>query len=201
MNKLNISLEILDIVINKDRPKILYLEKKITSYSTNKDFSDIYHVKVTNNKINIYDYKGKNIKAEFNLTQFKKMYKEFYNSERNWDPTKLEPINDKRLPDICMDQLKTDNYLFVLDNNYDILGFCKLSILKYDNINFPVINVDELFVDEKERNKGIATYLLEYSEKCITKRHNSKILSISVYNNNIKALNLYKKFGFKEFKR
>jgi len=70
------------------------------------------------------------------------------------------------------------------------------AILQYQNI-YDRFELDNIFVLEKYRNKGIASALLEYM---IEEGKNNKIINITleVREDNIKAINLYKKFGFVE---
>lgn len=191
MSKIIISLEdSTDITISNT--KIIHLEKEITSYSTTKYFSNIYRLTFSNNKFKIYNLKGSIINVEFPLSQFKKYYKEFLEYEKQFDSKNKIP-NDKNLANICIDEIKTGYMYFVMNENYDILGFSSIYRVKYNHIK-----IRNLFVGKEFRNKGIATELLEFGEKYLGKKYNSKIIDINVYRENIKAFELYRKFGFKE---
>ena len=59
--------------------------------------------------------------------------------------------------------------------------------------------IDGLYVDIKYRNNGIATKLIENALNVI-KDINVAVVDINVMANNNVAINLYKHFGFNEFR-
>ena len=81
--------------------------------------------------------------------------------------------------------------------------FCKCIV--YDDINikgaiffeeiYEKVDIDYVIVNNNYRRKGVASKLLEYlidycKEKCISN------ITLEVNENNIAAINLYKKYGF-----
>ena len=88
---------------------------------------------------------------------------------------------------------------YLIDENYhafkavvngEIVGFVALELTDE-------VNIDSIAVKKEFRNLGIATKLLEETEKFAKERH-YKALSLEVGYKNITAFLLYEKFGFKE---
>ena len=78
---------------------------------------------------------------------------------------------------------------YILDNK--MVGFLEYSLI-YDRIE-----IDNLLVDDKYRNQGIGTKLMAY---LVSLAINYMVVNITLevrVSNNI-AINLYKKFGFRE---
>lgn len=104
----------------------------------------------------------------------------------------IEKINDKSLIEetfnkIFNQDLKLNIYSNILIYKEDkILGF-----LIYDLI-YDRCEIEYIGVLEEYRNKHIASKLMEY----LIDKYNNISLEVNV--NNIKAINLYKKYGFKE---
>ena len=125
-------------------------------------------------------------------------------------------ICDGLLTKLIQDERQYDN---LIDKNFIVKNYFKNTIKNKDNILLcyeedniikgyiylkPVINdntkgylIDGLYVDAKYRNNGIATKLIE-NALSITK--DVDFIDINVMVHNIDAINLYKKFGFSEFK-
>lgn len=76
------------------------------------------------------------------------------------------------------------------------LGDKPIGFINYD-IMYERAELNYIFINEKFRNNNYASLLVKYMEndcyksKCIN-------ISLEVENNNLAALNLYKKFGFKK---
>lgn len=79
--------------------------------------------------------------------------------------------------------LEIKNYKIIMSND-KIIG-CYL-VTKKDND----ILIDEIFIEESYRDKGIGTNIIN----AILKEHN--IVYLWVYKENVKAISLYKKLGF-----
>lgn len=69
-----------------------------------------------------------------------------------------------------------------------VLGYLEIRLVD------GVIDIMNLFVDENERKKGIATALMK---EVINKENYNRIM-LEVNENNIEAIRLYTKLGFKE---
>ena len=69
-----------------------------------------------------------------------------------------------------------------------VIGFIHVSILDRD------VNVINIVVDKDYRNHGVGSKLLDN----IIKENDNKVFYLEVAVNNISAINLYKKYGFKE---
>lgn len=96
-----------------------------------------------------------------------------------------------------------DNILIVAKNNErEIIGYAYCKIITCEN--GPTINhitlLDGLYVDEKYRNQGVATQLIEKAKKW-SKDIGAKYFELNVISSNVKAFKLYQKLGFFEFEK
>ena len=80
---------------------------------------------------------------------------------------------------------------FVMYFDGDCLGFMQFSVI-YDRIE-----LDYIYVNEISRNNGIASNLVAFLIKQMEDNKYQNI-SLEVSKENIPAINLYKKYGFKE---
>lgn len=78
------------------------------------------------------------------------------------------------------------NYLIYLENN-KLIGY-----IYYSDI-YERVEINQVEVNNSRRNCGIASKLMEYLIETL-----DKSITLEVRNNNIYAIMLYKKFGFKE---
>lgn len=80
------------------------------------------------------------------------------------------------------------NNTLVADSNGEILGYIVISKIQNE------INIDNIAVRPDMRQKGIGSSLLEF----VIKENPNSIFFLEVRPSNTPAINLYKKFGFKE---
>ncbi len=90
-----------------------------------------------------------------------------------------------------------DNILLCYEEDEIIKGYIYLKLVNNDNKKGYLI--DGLYVDNEYRNNGIATKLIENALNVI-KKANISVVDINVMTNNSVAINLYKRFGFNEFR-
>lgn len=90
-----------------------------------------------------------------------------------------------------------ENILLCYEENNIIKGYIYLK--QIINNNKKGYLIDGLYVEELYRNKGIASKLIEKALN-ITKDNGIEVLEINVMSQNKKAIKLYKKYGFNEFK-
>lgn len=90
-----------------------------------------------------------------------------------------------------------DNILLCYEEDKIIKGYIYLKLVNNDNKKGYLI--DGLYVDNEYRNNGIATKLIENALNVI-KKANISVVDINVMANNSVAINLYKRFGFNEFR-
>jgi len=88
-----------------------------------------------------------------------------------------------------------NNILLCYEEDNIIKGYIYLKPVNNDNQNGYLI--DGLYVDITYRNNGIATKLID---NALTIIKDVDFIDINVMSQNIDAINLYKKFGFNEFK-
>lgn len=100
--------------------------------------------------------------------------------------------------DYFINVIKDKNNILICDEEKDVLkGYIYLKYI--DNDNGKGYLIDGLYVEEKYRNRGIASNLIE---RALTMVKDEKIdyIDINVMANNMDAINLYKRFGFSEFR-
>ena len=90
-----------------------------------------------------------------------------------------------------------ENILLCYEENNIIKGYIYLK--QIINNNKKGYLIDGLYVEELYRNKSIASKLIEKALN-ITKDNGIEVLEINVMSQNKKAIKLYKKYGFNEFK-
>lgn len=117
-----------------------------------------------------------------------------YNEE---DTTKINELgtllnsNFKKL--FHIENLPETENILVYKKEGELLGF-----LHYSKI-YETIEIQNIIVDKKWRNHGIATSLLEHL--IINNEENSERIILEVNENNIEAIKFYTKHNFKEIKR
>lgn len=77
------------------------------------------------------------------------------------------------------------------EGNYYYLKLEKIGYIEYQ-IKYEVLDITDLFIEENKRRKGYASSFIKELEK----EKIDKIM-LEVKEDNIKAINLYKKHGFK----
>ncbi len=87
-----------------------------------------------------------------------------------------------------INDLNKNEKIYVYKENNKILGFIHISI------NFEVVDLLNIVVNEKERNKGIGTILMDYMITDLPS-NTSRIL-LEVNEKNIDAIKLYYRFNF-----
>ena len=124
-----------------------------------------------------------------------KLLTKLIKDERQYDNSIEEKIIVK---DYFKNNIKNeDNILLCHEEDKTINGYIYLKLVDANNKRGYLI--DGLYVDEEYRNNGIGTRLIESSLNII-KDTNIEFIDINVLAHNNNAINLYKKFGFNEFK-
>lgn len=113
------------------------------------------------------------------LIDYKK--KTIYEYAKNLSEGEIDKINNYVENDVL--KFLNDYFNIVIDNK--VIG-CLLITNKDDGIL-----LDEIFIEEEFRNKGIGTNIIKDVLK------NNDIVYLWVYKENIQAISLYKKLGFK----
>lgn len=116
----------------------------------------------------------------------------------------IDNINEvEEIQNIFCDVYKQKNELITTMTANPYVKICTYSVdnnvvafIQYQDI-YDRFELDNIYVLEMYRNKGIASILLDYM---IEKGKNKEITNITleVRKDNIKAINLYKKYGFIE---
>ena len=96
-----------------------------------------------------------------------------------------------------------NNCLFIAKDNYNLAigyAFCKI-ITSDDGPHIDHIAlIDGLYVNEEYRHQGIATKLIDECKKWAAEE-GAKIIELNVMSENVNAINLYQKIGFKELEK
>lgn len=120
------------------------------------------------------------------------LFKKFLNSEGKYDGNYIERENIKSFEKDLIDNTKT---LYVAKENEIVEGFLYAYISKSKNEKEEVAHLCFLYVDEKYRNKKVATNLIQ---KFINEMKLIGItnIDVKVFEENEIAKKLYKKFEF-----
>jgi len=121
-----------------------------------------------------------------------KLLEKLIMDEKKYDSSIMNVHIENYFKEVVKNQ---DNILLVYEENNIIKGY--IFFKKLDKENGYLI--DGLYVEEEYRNLGIAKKLLTEGLKLI-KNRNIDYIGINVLANNKIAFDLYKSFGFKEFK-
>ena len=140
-------------------------------------------------KVNINDYED-----------IVNLYKQLFDSEKKFDDNivrtyKIDEKEEKRIKK----SIKSRKGIFLvaeIDNK--IVGLIDGYIMESIYYNEKISYLAHLCVDEKYRNKEIGSKLIEeFSE--ISKKKGVKYVTLSAFEKNIPATNLYNKHGFESY--
>ena len=116
----------------------------------------------------------------------------------NWRPDLFLSVDEV----IKKEELKEkiDNKeIFVAKVQNDIVGYIIFNIKEKNNPNMRYrkqLHIEAICVDEKNRGRGIGTELLKFV-RIIAKKNNCTDMYLTVNEENINAIKIYEKFGFK----
>lgn len=127
------------------------------------------------------------------------LYKQLYEAEVPYDDnlSKEYLLKDKQKK-LIKDRIKSRKKVFlVAETDNMIIGL--IDGFMMDNICYleKEAYLDHLCVDERYRNQKVATELIEAFTKKV-KEKGAKYIKLNAFENNIKAVNFYKKNGFTE---
>ena len=119
--------------------------------------------------------------------------------ESQFDPNLNENCT---ITDNYCNKIGLDGHKFLLiEDEGEIVGYLYGFIAQMpDVINQPAAFLDALYVDEKSRKKGYASVLFSDFKKFAQEKGACRI-ELKVFSSNQKALGLYEKLLFKEFKK
>jgi len=87
-------------------------------------------------------------------------------------------------------------YVFEIHFDNEIVGYVIFATLFSFEFGGTIAFLDELYISEKMRGKGLGKMAVEFAKK-FAKEQNYKVLYLEVEPHNEKAQELYKKTGFK----
>ncbi|MBP6993889.1 GNAT family N-acetyltransferase [Candidatus Woesebacteria bacterium] len=108
----------------------------------------------------------------------------------------LQDVLKSRSEDYFYSVLSTDTILVALEET-TLVGFIQFGKVSYDSIqpNEYDIELKKIFIDTAHHRKGIGKQLMDamFSHRLLVK---TQCVYLDVYAKNIKAISLYKKYGF-----
>ena len=128
------------------------------------------------------------------------LYKQLYDAERIFDNNLKKSYEiDEKQEKIIKKRIKSRKEIFlVAEIENKIVGLIDGYLIDSIYHKEKVAYLDHLCVDKKYRNREIGTRLIkEFDNKA--KKRGAKFIKLNAFENNIKAVNLYKKLGFKEY--
>lgn len=120
-----------------------------------------------------------------------KLTNEFYNSS-----AVLHKVPEHYFSNTFDYLIKNDVYAscYILEINDEVIGYCLISKTYSQEVSGMVLLIEEIYISENFRNKGIGTKLFEFLKE---KYKNYKRIRLEVEKGNIKAKQLYEKMDFK----
>ena len=115
---------------------------------------------------------------------------EFHQNKRS-----LDNFIDKNKNLELVNQIKGENIILVAEEDDQIIGLCWISVV--DRGIDKQAEINEFYVESDFRKKGIGKKLLEEA-KAELKKRNTEVIFVWTHEYNKKAINLYKKSGFKK---
>lgn len=109
-----------------------------------------------------------------------------------------KPITKKKIKDTFrqMIDFPQKGFITVFKVDGNVIGYALMILYWSNEYGGDILNIDELYVKQEWRGKGIATKFFEYLDE----KYNQKVAAfgLEVTPSNNKALNYYKQLGFYE---
>ena len=128
------------------------------------------------------------------------LYKQLYDAEKVYDSNIIDKyIVDEKQEAKIKKRIKSRKEIFlVTEKDNKIVGLIDGYIIESIYFKEKVSYLDHICVDKKYRNDQIGTKLInEFT--AISKKKGAKYIKLNAFEKNNKAVNLYKKLGFKEY--
>lgn len=127
-----------------------------------------------------------------------KLAKQVHELHVNWRPDLFFSV-DEVISKECFEEMIQVKEIFVAKIQDEIVGYMTFNIKEKNNPSMRYrkqLQIEAICVDEKNREKGIATELLKYAKK-FGKENNCTDIYLAVNEENENAIKVYEKFGFK----
>lgn len=97
----------------------------------------------------------------------------------------------------CLAEAETDERFIPVGLYKDeiAVGFAMYGVFPHED-NTQRVWLDRYFIDERHQHKGLGKYFLQQLINYLVVKYSCQNIYLSVYDNNIVAIQLYKKFGF-----
>ena len=131
------------------------------------------------------------------FTRINELAKQVHDIHVNWRPDIFLSTNEV-FSKIGFKNLIDSKEIFIAKKQDEILGYIIFKIKEVKNANMKYrkqLCIEAICVDEKNRDKGIGTLLLEFIEN-IAKENSCTDMYLTVNEENINAIKLYEKLGF-----
>lgn len=138
-------------------------------------------------------------KADFN--KILKLAKELHEAELPFDKNlnKNYYNNKKEIKDLKKSISSRKKVVLVAESDNDVIGYVNGYLMDKEEAYIEkVAYLDQLCVSEKCRKQGVGKMLINEFTK-IMKEKNAKFIKLNAFENNIPAVSLYEKEGFKEY--
>lgn len=100
-------------------------------------------------------------------------------------------VDTNQAEETLIDWLNENNELYLIVKDEKTVGFVRIGY-RGDNVAW----IEDIYVDEKYRNKGIGTEAIKLSENIIKAKPGYTAICFDVVPRNINALKLYHKLGY-----
>lgn len=122
---------------------------------------------------------------------FAKMVKSLYSGE-----AVLYPISDDNIDKTFKEVISGSPYVkaYIIESDNEIAGYALISLTYSNEAGGIVVIIDELYIDDKYRGKGLGTELLKFIEE----KYSNKVkrYRLEVSNENEAAEKLYRRIGY-----
>lgn len=124
-------------------------------------------------------------------------YQTFYmqNTKEDMDLFLQSSFNPRKLQ---VELLQPDNHFFFAKEAGMIAGYLKLSTAPFSELDGEVLEISRIYVSKDKLGRGVGKALMEFAISFATQL-NKNLVYLGVWEQNKKAINFYKRFGFVEF--
>lgn len=134
--------------------------------------------------------------------QIMELYQQLYDAEKIFDSNldnEYKMLESNKQIKKIKKRIKSRNNIFlVAEKDEEIIGLIDGYLIDSDCYKEKVGYLNHLCVDRKYRRKGVALALIEMFKKYM-KKIDVSYIKLNAFSDNLSAVNLYKKLGFKEY--
>lgn len=120
------------------------------------------------------------------------LFVKFLDEESTYD---VNPLKTKNFKSFLYDIADPKKILLIAEERGNVIAFLFGYIEENNKKVYKVAHISFLYVNDKYRNNGIATKLID-KFLLVVKKYKVEILEVKCFKNNKNASKLYKKYGF-----